>query len=142
MENLSDILSFKQNEIDRVNLQLEKLKKEYSNIEALVSLYPDLTQTAYSRNSLVFCSKYANNKVTDFELKYSCSCCSDAYYEAWFYLPTAYGNVYSSPAYILVGRKSYLDDGSIDLYDNWEDKLIKNNIPQNIIDNLKHTLNI
>lgn len=110
-------------------------KKEILRLEGLESVYPDLKIHVDRWKKVVYCSASVNSIVTTCETKHNCGCCERSPLEAWFYILTPLGKIYSNPPCIMIGEKEF-SGGDIPFPD-WEDKLRRENIPENIIEQLK-----
>src|SRR5262249_36369247 len=98
----------------KITEHLAKLRKDYSDstaevarLEKLAALYPDLRRYEGRWKKFAFCSASVNDKVTDYETRFNCSCCPDSPLEFWPYLETEHGRVYSDPPDFFIGEKSY-----------------------------------
>lgn len=113
--------------------QIEDLRKEIAlkdqeliNLINLEKLYPDVRK--YQAKYRAFQqSKSVNNKVTDFEYKYSCGCCSDAAVMVFPYLETKCGKVYSDPCSFTIGERYQMPHGS------WKKSLVNAGISDTVI---------
>lgn len=118
--------------------QIEILRKEAKqklekaqNIENLLMKFPDLNRFVGRWEKEVFCSRSVNSIVDKYDRRYNCGCCEDSPLEIWPYIETEYGKVYSYPACFRVGERSGFSSSRP--YDNWKERLEKENISENII---------
>lgn len=105
----------------------------------LLQTFPDIQKRVGRWNKIAFYSKSVNAKVTDYDMRHNCGCCSDSPLEVWPYLETEHGRVYSDPPCFQIGeRDNYYQLGDRP-HDNWEDHLRAAAIPESIIKRLsKH----
>lgn len=120
--------------IENIRKEREKCDEKISQIEGLVKLYPDLSIYTGRWKKMIYCSKLVNTEVDSFDRRYNCGCCYDSPLEAWIYLETEYGRVYSSPAKFIIGEKGY--DGPDRQADGWKDNMRKKNISEVVIDKI------
>jgi len=104
---------------------------EADRLVRLIEAFPDLKKHVGRWNKVAYYSKSVNSKVTRFDLRHNCGCCSDSPLEVWPYQETEHGNIYSDPPCFQVGERSYL--GGDTPYSAWEDKLKTAGIPESII---------
>lgn len=95
-------------EVDKARAELEAKLAELNRIENLASIYPDLERFEGRWKRVVYRSALANEKVTDVFFRYNCGCCGDSPLEAWPFLKTEHGEVYSKPAYFSVGERHWI----------------------------------
>lgn len=116
----------------------DKLESELSSINYTLKLleeFPDLHEHFNRWKQRRLSSKYANNKVTDVEIRHNCGCCDDSPLEVWPYLNIGNIRVYSDPTVFSVGHKCYWKGDTPN--PNWQKQLIDNNIPLSIIDKIQ-----
>ena len=122
-----------------MNEEVEKLRKEaeanMSEAERLVRLYekyPDMKKYVGRWNKIAYYSRSINEIANEVELRHNCGCCNDSPLEAWPFLQTEDGRVYSDPPRILVGEKHWIAGDTPE--DGWEEKLLKEKIPEKIVE--------
>lgn len=122
-----------------INEEVEKLRREaeasVSEAERLVRLhekYPDMKKYVGRWNRIAYYSRSVNEIVDEVELRHNCGCCNDSPLEAWPFLQTENGRVYSDPPRIVVGEKHWIAGDRPE--DGWEEKLLKEKIPEKIIE--------
>jgi len=115
------------------NLQGESLKKqsEVDRLAKLLELFPDLKKHVGRWDKVAFFSPSVNSKVTDYDQRFNCGCCSDSPLEVWPYLNTPFGKVFSDPPCFTVGEKCYY--GGATPYPDWKERLEKAGIPEVIV---------
>jgi hypothetical protein len=113
-----------------VQEELAKLHKEASNkameaerLARLSASFPDLKKHVGRWDKVAYYSAEVNSKVDQVEFRYNCGCCSDSPLEAWPYLNTTNGRVYSDPPCFQVGEKHHL--GGSRPYSDWKPRLEK-----------------
>ena len=120
---------------------IAKQKKEHEDsikeLDHLVSLiehkYPDLERTSDRWNNIRYKSVLVNSKVTDCEIHHTCGCCADAPLVLEPFLIEDGGvKIYSNPTGFYIGQKYECGYGEM-ASEGWEKQLIKNNIPEHII---------
>lgn len=109
-------------------------RRELERVEKLTALYPDLERHTGRWNRVVYCSSLANETVTDVFTRYNCGCCSDTPFEAWPYLKTEHGDVYSKPACFMVGEQHPVSGARPNR--GWQESLRNSKISQVVIDRL------
>lgn len=122
-------------EISKSIEQLEKevldKNNEISRLKSLQEKFPDLESYTNRWKKVRYTSKLVNNIVTDCEIYHGCGCCNDSPLKISPYIKTEFGNVYSSPCEFIIGEKYW--DGGDEETPNWQNILIKENIPEAII---------
>ncbi len=113
----------------------EENAAEAARIEQLAKDFPDLRRHVGRWNKIVYCSKTVNTKVTDFETRYNCGCCSDSPLEFWAYLETPHGRVYSDPPSFFIGEKGHFY-GTAVAKAGWKDQLRNAGIPEALIERM------
>lgn len=108
--------------LDEANEKLSAAKR----LVALKSIYPDLKRQEGRWGKKVYASATANASVDSVDLRHNCGCCPDSPLEAWPYLETEYGRVYSLPAMFVVGEATYCQ-GDVPR-SGWKERLLENNI--------------
>jgi len=128
---------------EKITEQKENLKK----IEEINKKFPNLREYKDRWSNLYLCTKDVNTLVNEVYFKHNCGCCEDSPLEAWTYINIENKKIYSDPPNFTIGEKIpyYFSnsefEGGEKAYDNWENKLIENNIPQNIIDQIQDFFN-
>lgn len=119
--------------IDSLNKEIENKTVEVNKLISLYKQFPNLQRQVGRWSKAVYYSKDVNAKVNRFDMRHNCGCCNDSPLEVWPYLETEYGNVYSDPPTFMIGERRW-DNYSIDKpYPDWEEKLIKAELPEDII---------
>ena len=85
------------------------------------------------------CSRKVNSNVTDFEYRFNCGCCSDSPLEVFPYVMRGDVKIYSSPSCFKVGERNACGTGVVP-YDNWNERLRKENISESVIEKIKQHL--
>jgi hypothetical protein len=94
-------------QIHRFEKEANEKQQEADRLRKLLAAYPDL-EVIGGRWKTVYASKSVNTKVTKCDLDHSCGCCRDAALEAWFFLETPNGRVYSKPPRFTVGEQHFI----------------------------------
>lgn len=131
---MSDIIL---KEIEKLEEEANKKLQEAERLRNLLELFPDLERRVGRWDWVAYGSPSVNSKVTDYDWRYNCGCCSDSPLEVWPYLETEYGKVHSIPAYFMIGAKG--DEwGNYKrmAYSGWQDSLRKYNIPEELIEKI------
>ena len=113
----------------------EKALTEADRLIKLQELYPDLKRHVGRWGKIVYCSASVNTKVTDYEQRFNCGCCSDSPLEIWPYLNISLGKVYSDPACFQIGERDDYGDcnAGVRAYPDWKKKLRDVGIPEDIV---------
>lgn len=122
-------------DVDASRAELEKKQAELNRVENLASLFPDLERKVGRWNRVVYASELVNGKATDVFFRYNCGCCGDSPLEAWPYLKTEHGDVYSKPAYFCVGEKHWISGARPN--ENWERELRGAGLPEAILERVR-----
>ncbi len=72
--------------------------------------------------------------MTDVFTRYNCGCCEDSPLEAWPYLKTEFGDVYSRPAFFMVGEQHHVSGARPNK--GWQESLRSAKISQVVIDRI------
>lgn len=131
-----NLLEQLQKDIDKAKSDQEAKEKEYLRIQQLAALYPDLERFEGRWKRVVYMSTSVNILVTHVFFRYNCGCCDDSPLEAWPYLNTECGEVYSKPAVFYVGEKHWVSGSKPN--SGWASALKNNNIPDNIIELIRN----
>lgn len=123
MTNIAQIIVTAEAEILKKTNELNALKKLHSK-------YPDLKRYVGRWEKVVYYTTSVNKSVKDYDMRHNCGCCPDSPLEVWPFINTEYGKIYSDPPCFTIGENSYYGDIP---HNNWEDKLRKANIPEEII---------
>lgn len=122
-------------EIGKSRAELESKEAELVRLEKLAALYPDLARFGGRWQRVVYCSELVNEQATHVFCRYNCGCCSDSPFEAWPYVKTEYGDVYSKPALFFVGEQHWISGAAPN--ENWEKELRKAKISETVIETLR-----
>ena len=107
--------------------------EEAHKLERVLDKFPDLCCYEGRWKKEVVYSEGVNAKVTKYDSRHNCGCCDDSPLEIWPYLECEGTRIYSNPPCFMVGQRSYKGDIS---YPDWEEKLKKANIPEDIINSV------
>jgi len=112
-----------------------------NELKDMRAIYPDLERCKGRWDKIVLCSASVNNKVTNYETRYNCGCCSDSPLEVWFFieLEGSKKKIYSNPPCFFVAKKNGW--GSDKPFSGWKDDLRKSNIPESMIKKIANLLN-
>ncbi len=117
---------------------IERLRKEAAEglaqagkLETMLKEYPSLRKFTGRWNKVAYYTREVNSKVSRFDLRHNCGCCSDSPLEIWPYLETPIGNIFSDPPKFVVGEKSYL--GGDRPHAGWDATMRAAGIPEEII---------
>jgi hypothetical protein len=132
----------KKSAVEAVKVQLDEAVSaanakaaELERVEKLTTMYPDLSRREGRWKRVVLCSRLVNDQATDVFLRFNCGCCPDSPLEAWPYVKTEHGDVYSDPPYFMVGERHWIS-GSTPL-ENWEASLRRESIAETVITRLR-----
>jgi hypothetical protein len=119
-------------EIKDIEEEIARKIQLVNELKAMKTIYPDLERVKGRWDKIAFCSASVNNKVTNYETRYNCGCCSDSPLEVWLYAEIE-GNkkIYSNPPFFFVGKRN--NWGSNDPIPGWSDTLRKANIAESMI---------
>jgi hypothetical protein len=119
-------------EITKMESELNEKQTEIERLINLSEIYPDTKKHVNRWKTVRYYNKMVNDKVTNFDMKHNCGCCSDSPLEVWPYLETEYGKLYSDPPCFTVGERSisYYTDTP---YSGWDAKMRDAKIPESII---------
>lgn len=92
-----------------VKRRIEEIQAEAARLSALLEMYPDLTLKTDRWRRTVACSKAINASATDYELYYSCGCCTDPALYVRVYCVTPLGKVYGLPLHVEIGERDEID---------------------------------
>lgn len=121
-------------DVERLRKEALANSAEATRIERLAEKYPNLRRFEGRWKKVVYCSKDVNTKVTGFDMRHNCGCCSDSPLEVWPYLETPYGPVYSDPPQFFVGERGFYGGDIPDA--GWEAKLRNDGIAEPIIESV------
>lgn len=96
-------------ELEKARAAETAQRRELERLQRLVELYPDLERHVGRWNRVVYMSAAVNVNATHVFFRFNCGCCSDAPFEAWPYIKTEHGEVYSKPACFYVGEQHWID---------------------------------
>jgi len=126
-----DVISYLDQKIESIRntthdsiLELEKLKE-------IATKFQDINIINTKSSKIILCSKSVNNKVNNFNISKSCTCCEDAFLDLVSWIEVDGINIHSDPYYICIGRVLY---NNIRIDHNWEDILKKYNLPKAAFD--------
>lgn len=120
-----------QDELAKLNKEASDKVAEAERLVRLSAAFPDLQKHVGRWNKVAYYSASVNSKVDQVEFRYNCGCCSDSPLEAWPYLNTTEGRVYSDPPCFQVGEKHYLGGGRP--YSDWRSRLEKVGLSEVVI---------
>jgi hypothetical protein len=118
-------------EIKKAHEEAKAKEAEALRLVNLVEAYPDLKKHVGRWNKVAYYSSSVNTRVTRFDLRHNCGCCSDSPLEVWPYLETPHGNVYSDPPSFQVGERHWM--GGDRPHAGWKQKLEEAGIPESVI---------
>lgn len=128
--------------VDDAKAQLEKAEAEANakrleleRVEKLTALYPDLERYEGRWKRIVYSSALVNEQATDVFFRFNCGCCGDSPLEAWPYVKTEHGDVYTSPAYFSVGEKHWISGAKPDA--QWEATLRQAKLSEAVIERVR-----
>lgn len=114
-----------QEELDTLNIKIKLLKD-----------FPDLHKSIDRWSRVRLYSKQANAQTNDVDINHNCGCCNDSPLEARPFILINNIKVFSDPDRFTVGQK--VDYGCGDkAYDDWQNALRKENIPEIIIEKIQ-----
>ena len=134
-----------------IDTEIKNIEKEIvfktqlmNELKAMQAIYPNIRRVTGRWDKIAFCSDSVNNKVTNYETRFNCGCCSDSPLEVWFYLEVNIDGrmkkIYSDPPYFYIGsRNNYVfckaDPG-------WEKPLYNANISESIIQMVSNLITV
>lgn len=125
--------------LQKIEDQITELTNKKKIIEKLVEKYWDIAEYTDRWESKRFSTRMVNTEVDCVMMKHNCGCCDDSPLEAWPYKLVEGTEVYSNPAFFFIGEKN--NDGTGDKpYDNWQEKLRKENITEYVIGKIQEYL--
>lgn len=118
-----------------VQSEIARVQEEAARLTALVEIYPDLRKSMNRWSRTFYSSQAVNATATDYEIGYSCGCCSDAAMYVRFYVQTCHGKVFAEPFQKCIGELDgeYYDSPSND----WEECVRAMQVPERLIDRLR-----
>ncbi|MGN5650437.1 hypothetical protein [Bacillus sp. Brlt_9] len=119
---------------DNMQMQIENLEKKIKDlkkIQELANVYPSLKEVHSSSLLKYYVASEINSEVDSVELRFGCSCCSDALLKAYFYKTINGVRIYADPHEIAIGRKNPSDE-SVSPYSNWRELLEEHKIPSKL----------
>ena len=122
-------------ELEAARSTMQKKADELDRLEKLTTRYPDLSRHTGRWNRVVHCSTLVNEQVDRVYFRYNCGCCSDTPLEAWPYLETEFGDVYSNPACFFVGEQHWISGAQPN--EKWEETLREAKISDTAIDRIR-----
>lgn len=125
--------------IERLRKEAAEKLAEADKIKKLLAAFPDLRRQVNRWEKVSYSSASVNPKVTDYESRHNCGCCSDSPLEIFPYLDTEWGRVYSNPACFTVGEQDPYGGGDKP-YPGWDEKMRQAGIPQPIIERVSYLL--
>jgi hypothetical protein len=124
-------------EIATLRAEAEAKKAESDRLTALLAAFPDLRRYEGRWKKVAYWSPTVNEKVTDFDYRANCGCCSDSPIEVWMYVETPHGRVYSDPPMFFVGHRN-AEMGGDDPEAGWQEKLRAARLPEAIVERVGH----
>jgi hypothetical protein len=121
-------------EVSKAKIEAQKQQAEAERLVKLAEAFPDLKKHTGRWGKVAYYSASVNERVTDYDQRFNCGCCSDSPLEIWPYLETELGIVYSDPPSFQVGER--FDYGARP-YPKWEDSLRKAKIPEPLLERIK-----
>lgn len=121
-----------QEELTKLNKEAAEKTAEVERLTLLSTEFPDLKKHVGRWDKVAYYSSSVNSKVDQVELRHNCGCCSDSPLEAWPYLETPNGKVYSDPPCFQVGEMHYL--GGDGPYPKWKEGLKSAGISEVVIE--------
>jgi hypothetical protein len=104
-------------------------------LSRLVSRYPDLKKYVGRWKKIAYYSRSVNGLVDQVDVRHNCGCCSDSPLEAWPYVETEDGRVYSDPPMFNVGHRTY--DYDDEEKPGWDDSMRSHGIRELILDKIR-----
>lgn len=124
-----------QEDIDELKNGSEKSMTEAERLSRLMVRYPDLKKHVGRWKKVAFYSKSVNPVVDKVDIRHNCGCCSDSPLEAWPYVDTEDGRVYSDPPMFFVGNRTY--DYGDEEEPGWDEKMRGHGIPEPVLDKIQ-----
>lgn len=125
---------------DKLKEESNKCLEQVKILEKLLVEIPDLEIYTNRWKTEFYKAASVNDKVTDFDTKFSCGCCGDSPYFIEPYLTVNGTKVYSSPVDLSVGEK--YDSILVRVDDDWEEVFKKNNINPALIEKVRTHLEV
>jgi hypothetical protein len=122
-------------EIAKLQENSKSRQSEIDQLTKLLELFPDLKKHVGRWNKVAFYSSSVNSKVSGYDQRFNCGCCSDSPLEVWPYLDTPFGKVFSDPPCFTIGEKCYY--GGATPYPDWQERLEKAGIPGVVIGSIE-----
>lgn len=122
--------------ISEYEKEAERNAAEARRIRKLKEVFPDLQRHEGRWKKIAYSSPSVNGKCNQVELRHNCGCCSDSPLEAWPYLETEHGKIYSSPSCFQVGEAHWISGDKP--YDGWKEKLRNAGISESIIEIIRN----
>lgn len=120
--------------------KIKQQKFELNKIEKALELYPDIEENRDRWGDEKLSSPSINVETDSVLINHNCGCCPDSPLQAWPYRMVEGVKVFSKPACFTVGEENQWGCGEIE-YDNWQEKLRKENIPEKVIDQVQEFFN-
>ena len=113
---------------------LKKTKKEMLQMEKVLELYPDIEEHTDRWSNKRISSSSINSETDQVFINHNCGCCDDSPLQVWPYKNVNGIEVFSNPACFIIGEKIPFYSGIGERpYDNWQEKLRKENITETVI---------
>jgi hypothetical protein len=125
-----------QDEIEKIKAQAAELLAKADKMEKLKQLFPDIKVHTNRWGTKRNYSKQVNSVATNVEIRHNCGCCADSPVEAWPYLNTEFGPIYSDPPSFFVGEQNGYGYGQIES-SGWEKTLRASNISESVINQVR-----
>ncbi|WP_088362910.1 hypothetical protein [Bacillus cereus] len=119
---------------DKMQMQIENLEKKIKDlkkIQELANNFPSLKEVQSSSLLKYYVASEVNTQVDSVELRFGCSCCSDALLKAYFYKTINGVRIYADPHEIAIGRKNPSNE-SVTPFSNWTELLDEHKIPNKL----------
>lgn len=120
-------------DIEDANVNAARQAAEAERLAELSKLYPDLQKYVGRWNKVAYYSKTVNAAVTNVDIRHNCGCCSDSPLEAWPFIETPHGRVYSDPSKFWVGQRSDYAESGERPDEGWDTKMRDAKIPEAVI---------
>lgn len=117
--------------VDEAAVTLQAKQADAARLEQLALRFDNLQRHIGRWNHVVYCSPVANTQVTDVFMRFNCGCCDDSPLEAWPYLKTEHGEVYSNPPCFVVGERHWMSGARPTTH--WKAALQQAQIPDAVI---------
>jgi len=119
-----------------LNEKIIELRSEANTLEKILEKFPDLREDKDRWNTIRLYSRKINNIADEVCIHHSCGCCPDSCLLVRPY-KTFHGKpIFSDPTHFVIGQKNDWGYGEIS-YNEWENKLVEEDINQSIIDKIR-----